>query len=171
MLKPIKSILFATDLTENCQPAYDFTLSLAVQFQATIYLLHVIETLPDNVEGKLKHLLGKHQWGDIVNSQQTNARRSLLGKRSTNQVVRDALNNFCNQAGIEDEGCKVHTREIIISDGDIDEEILQHAKGNKCDLIVLGGHRSLFAKTSIGSTMKSVLKNAKIPVTIVPPSS
>ncbi len=170
MLKPIKSILFATDLTKNCQPAYDFTLSLAAKFQATIYLLHVIETLPENVEGKLKHLLGKHQWGDMVDSQQTNARRSLLGKRSTNQVVRDALNNFCNQAGIEDEGCKVQTREIIISDGDIDEEILQHAKGNKCDLIVLGGHRSLFAKTSIGSTMKSVLKNAKIPVTIVPPS-
>lgn len=170
MLKPIKSILFATDLTENCQPAYDFTLSLAVKFQATIYLLHVIETLPENVEGKLKHLLGKHKWGDMVNSQQTNARRSLLGKRSTNQVVRDALNNFCNQARIEDEGCKVQTREIIISDGDIDEEILQHAKGNKCDLIVLGGHRTLFAKNSIGSTMKSVLKNAKIPVTIVSPS-
>ncbi len=171
MLKPIKSILFATDLTANCQPAYDFTLSLAAQFQATIYLLHIIETLPDNIEGKLKHLLGKHQWTDMVNSKQTNVRRSLLGKTSANQVVRDALNNFCSQAGVDDDACNIQTREIIISDGDIDEEILKNAEGNKFDLIVLGGHRSLFAKTSIGSTMKSVLKNTKIPVTIVPSTS
>ncbi len=107
----------------------------------------------------------------MVNSQQSNARRSLLGKTSINTVVRDALNTFCDQAGIDNEACNVQTREIIISNGDIDEEILKHAADNECDLIVLGGHRSLFAKTSIGSTIKSVLKNAKIPVTMVPPTS
>jgi nucleotide-binding universal stress UspA family protein len=171
MLKPIRSILFATDLSKNCQPAYDFALSLATQFHATIYLLHVIEPLPDNVEGRLKDLLGKHQWEDMINSQQTNVRRSLLGKTPTNTVVRDALNSFCSQAGIDEDACKFNSREIIISDGDMDEEILKHAEENDCDLIVLGGHKNLFAKTSVGSTTKTVLKKSKVPVTVVPPSS
>lgn len=171
MLKPIRSILFATDLSENCQPAYDFTLSLAVKFQATIYLLHVIEPLPENVEGRLKDLLGKHQWEDMVNSQQTNARRSLLGKTPASTVVKDALNSFCNQSGIDEEACNFQSREIIISDGDIEDEILHHAAENECDLIVLGGHKNLFSKTSVGSTTKIVLKKSKIPVTVVPPNS
>ncbi len=171
MLRPIQSILFATDLSENCQPAYDFTLSLAVKFQATIYLLHVIEPLPDNVEGRLKDLLGKHQWEDMVNSQQTNVRRSLLGKTPASTVVKDALNSFCNQTGIDDKACNFKSREIIISDGDIEDEILRHSAENDCDLIVLGGHKSLFAKTSVGSIIKTVLKKSKIPVTVVPPGS
>ena len=171
MLKPIKSILFATDLSANCQQAYDFTLIMATKFQATIYLLHVIEQLPDNMEGRLKDLLGKHQWSDMVNSQHNNVRRSLLGKRSTNSVVLEALNSFCGKAGIEEKDCDFQSREIIISDGDIEEEILKHAKANDCDLIVLGGHKNIFARTSIGMTTKEVLKASSIPVTVVPPES
>jgi len=169
MLKPLKSILFATDLSANCQPAYDFTLALATRFQATIYLLHVIEPLPDNVGGRLKDLLGRHQWEDMINSQQTNVRHSLLGKTPTNTVVRNALNNFCGQAGMDQESCNFNSREIIISEGDVDEEILKQAGENECDLIVLGGHKNLFSKTSLGTTTKTVLKRSKVPVTVVPP--
>ena len=171
MLKPIQSILFATDLTENCQPAFEFTLSLAVKFQATVCLLHVIEPLPDNVKGRLKSLIGKHKWEDMIHSQQTSAHRSLLGKKPANTVVKDALNSFCNQTGVDDEACTYQSREIIISDGDVNDEILRHAAENDCELIVLGGHKNLFSKTSVGSTTKTVLKKSKIPVTVVPPSS
>jgi len=171
MLKPIKSILFATDLSKNCQPAYDFALSLATRFQSTIYLLHVIEPLPDNVAGRLKDLLGKHKWEDMINSQQTNVRQSLLGKTPTNTVVREALNSFCSATGIDEAACNFQSREIIISDGDIDEEILRHAEENECDIIILGGHKSLFAKTSVGNTTKTVLKKSNVPVTVVPPES
>ncbi|BCL63224.1 universal stress protein A [Desulfomarina profundi] len=169
MLQPIQSILFATDLTENCQAAYDFTLALATQFKATIYLLHVIEPLPENLDGRLKTLLGKHQWEDMVHSQQTNVRRSLLGKKSTNVVVREALTKFCNNSGIDESECDFQSREIIISDGDVEEEILKHARENECDLIVLGAHKTVFSKTSVGSKTKNVLKQAGVPVTVVPP--
>jgi len=169
MLKPVNSILFATDLSENCQPAYDFTLALAMGFQATIYLLHVIEPLPDYVGGRLKDLLGRHQWADMINSHQSNARRSLLGKTPVNTVVRDALNEFCRKSGIDEEGCNFNSREIIVSQGDVGEEILKNASEYECDLIVLGAHKSLFAKISVGATTKTVLKRSKVPVTVVPP--
>jgi nucleotide-binding universal stress UspA family protein len=170
MLKPIQSILFATDLTPNCQQALDFTIVLATRFKATIYMLHVIERLPNNMDEKLKDLLGKHQWEDLVSSHQANARRSLLGKQSTNSRVREAVNNFCKEVGIPGDACDFHSSEIIISDGELVEEILAKAAENECDLIVLGGHKTLFSDASaFGSTTKAVLKRAKIPVTIAPP--
>ena len=168
MLKPIRSILFATDLTQNCQGALDFTIAIATKFKATIYMLHVIEKLPEHMGERLKDLLGSHEWEKMVNSHKEVAHRSLTGKTPTNVVIRQAIQNFCKQEGIDDESCDFTSREIIISDGEIVEYILENAKKNECDLIVLGGHQSMFAKTSVGSTTKGVLKRSTIPVTIVP---
>ena len=168
MIKPFQSILFATDLSQNCQQALEFTIAMATRFKAIIYMLHVIENLPENVEGRLKDLLGKHQWEDLVNAQQANVRKSLLGKKSTNVEVREKVQNFCKLAGIDDGTCDFQSREIIISNGDVVEDIIEKAVENKCDLIVLGAKEAFFAGNSIGNTIKSVLKNSKIPVTIVP---
>lgn len=168
MIKPINAILFATDLTSNCQQALDFTLGLGARYNATVYLLHVVEKVPENVEGRLKELLGKHQWDDIVNTQQQNVHRSLAGKTSINRKVRQDIQNFCKTVGIDDEACQLQSREIIISAGDIAENIVAHAVENKCDVIVLGAKNGILSKNSIGLTIKTVLKNSKIPVTIAP---
>ncbi|MFH0784501.1 MAG: universal stress protein [Pseudomonadota bacterium] len=168
MLKPIESILFATDLSSNCQQALDFTNVMAARFQATIYLLHVIEELPESVDGRLKDLLGRHKWEDLVNAQQANVHRSLTGKTSINKVIRNDIQNFCKMVGIDDAVCDLKSREILIAQGDVPENIIAHAKENNCDLIVLGAKKGVFSKTSVGSIIKSVLKNSKIPVTVVP---
>lgn len=168
MIKPIRSILFATDLTPNCQAALDFTMSQATRFKATVYLLHVIEQLPEHMNERLKDLLGTHEWDKMVNSHQEVAHKSMVGKTSTNTVVRQAIQNFCKEEGIDNEAYDVQSREIIISDGDIIEDILEKAEKNGCDLIVLGGHKNIFSKTAVGSTIKGVLKNSSIPVTVVP---
>lgn len=171
MLKPIRSILFATDLTSNCQSALEFTIAVATRFHATIYMLHVIEKLPDHMNERLKGLLGNHQWEQMVDSHKLSAHRSLLGKQSTNATVRQAIHNFCKQENIADDSCDFKSHEIIISDGEVIEDILSNAETNKCDLIVLGGHRHLFSKTALGSTAKGVLKKSRIPVTLVPPEA
>ena len=168
MLKPIRSILFATDLTPNCQPALDFTISMATRFHATIYMLHVIEKLPEQLGDRLKDLLGTHQWEQMVDSHRAIAQKSLVGKRPTSDVIREAVANFCKQEGIDDDSCDFEAREIIISDGEVIEDILKNAEKNECDLIVLGGHRNMFGKTSVGQTVKGVMKRSKIPVTMVP---
>ncbi len=168
MLKPIRSILFATDLTPNCQQALEFSIAMSARFQATIFMLHVIEKLPESVEGRLKGLLGRHQWSDIVDAQQANVHRSLTGKTSVNTQVRQDIQNFCKLVGIDDATCSVQSREIIISDGEVAESITSHARENQCDLIVLGAKKGVFSKTSVGGIIKSVLKDSTIPVTIVP---
>jgi nucleotide-binding universal stress UspA family protein len=168
MLKPIRSILFATDLSQNCQQALEYTIGLGTAFHAMIYMLHVIEPLPENVEGRLKDLLGKHQWQDLINTQQENVRKSLLGKRSFSREIRDQIITFCKETGIDEATCEFQSREIIISDGEVVEDIIKHAKENECDLIVMGAPRGIFSHNSIGSIIKGVLKGTKIPVTIVP---
>ncbi|MCP3889605.1 MAG: universal stress protein [Desulfobulbaceae bacterium] len=169
MLKPIRSIMFATDLTANCQQALEFTIVTATRFKATIYMLHVIEKLPEHVNERLKDLLGNHDWNKMIDSHKMTAHKSLLGKTSTNALVREAIHDFCKMEGIDDDSGDLQSREIIISDGDIVEDILENAKANNCDMIVLGGHRNLFSKRAVGSTARGVLKSSKIPVTVVPP--
>ncbi len=169
MLKPIKSILFATDLSTNCQQALDFTIAVATRFHATVYLLYVIEKLPEHVDGRIKNLVGTHQWEELVESHKVSAHKSMLGKTSSNAMIRKSILEFCGQEGIEDSFTDIKSREIVISYGEIVGDILQNAETKGCDLIVLGGHQNLFSKTSVGSTIKGVMKKSKIAVTVVPP--
>lgn len=121
------------------------------------------------MDDRLKDLLGTHQWEEMVASHKMNARKSLLGKQSTNSVIREAIYNFCKTEGIDADACNLNAHEIIVSDGELVEDILKNAKQNECDLIVIGGHHStLFSKTSMTGTAKSLLKKSKIPVTVVP---
>lgn len=169
MIKPIRSILFATDLTPDCQPALDFTIAMATRFQSTIYMLHVIEQLPEQYSGRLKGLLGSHQWEDMVKTEHENVHKSLVGKQSTSSGIRASVRNFCEKEGINDAACDFKSSEIIISDGELIDEILANAEKNSCDLIVLGGgHKKVFSKSSLTSTAKGVLKKSTIAVTVVP---
>lgn len=168
MLKSIRSILFATDLTANCQQALDFTIAVATRFHATIYMLYVMEKLPDHMVGRARGILGTHQWKNMVDAHHMAAHKSLLGKQFTDTRIREAVHNFCTQEGIDNGSCDFESREIIISDGEVVDDILKSAETNNCDLIVLGGHKNIFSQTSLGSTVKGVLRNSKIPVTVVP---
>lgn len=168
MLRPIRAILFATDLTVNCQQALEYTIAIASRFKARIYMLHVLDQLPENARGPIISLLGNHQWEDLVNSHHESAKKSLLGKQNKSQEIRQALQEFCQQQGIADSGCDFQSSEIIISDGELVKDILHYSEKNDCDLIVMGGHRNIFGKVSMGSTYKGVVKNSGIPVTIAP---
>lgn len=48
------------------------------------------------------------------------------------------------------------------------EVILEQAAEKECDLIVMGASEGLLSSSSVGSNIKSVLKNSKIPVLVVP---
>ena len=45
MLPQLKTILYATDLSENARYAYTYAASIAQQYGARITILHVIEKL------------------------------------------------------------------------------------------------------------------------------
>lgn len=171
MFKSIKSILFATDLSENCRPAFEFAASIATRYQATLVLLHVLEKkMPDYVEGRLKGLLGEAQWRQINAEHEKSARDFLIAKRPNNKLIQSALEQFCSEAGIDDDACGYHSREIVIREGDLVDEIFDQAQKYGCDLLVVGAHKGFISGTAIGATLKNIVRQAKMPVMIVPPT-
>lgn len=169
MLKSVKTILFATNLTGNSVPAFEAAVTLSLTFKAKIVLLHVLEKVPDYIEGRLAGLLGEDQWNQMMDAYQTEVRQKLIGKRSSSKLVRKALEHFCTVAGIDSDSSGFQSREIVVADsGDVAERIIENAIEQDCDLIILGAHEGLFTKQSIGPTVKSVLKKSKIPVLVVP---
>lgn len=169
MLKSVKTILFATNLTKNSGPAFEAAVTLALTFKAKIVVLHVLEKVPDYIEGRLTGLLGDDQWRQMMAAYKKEVRQALIGKRSSSSLVRKALEHFCSEAGIDNASSDYQSREIVVAEsGDVAERIVENAIAQDCDLIILGARERQFAKQSIGTTVKSVLKKSKLPVLVVP---
>ena len=83
-------------------------------------------------------------------------------------MARTALSEFCRQSSTNDVNCLAQPAEIIVSDGDIAGEILRLASEKSCDLIVLGASKGILSGTSVGNTIKTILKNSKIPTLVIP---
>jgi nucleotide-binding universal stress UspA family protein len=171
MFKPIKSIMFATDLSETCRQAFEMAAAMATKHQATLVLMHVLEQMPDNVESRLKGLLGQSHYDELINKHSANAREALIGKKSSNTLIQEALAQFCTNAGIDDDSCDYQSREILVMEGNVVEEILNQAKKFQCDLIVMGSREGFLSDNKIGHTIKSVMRSSNIPVMMVPPAS
>lgn len=169
MFKPIKSILFATNLSQSCIHAFEMAASMATRYQATLVLLHVLERVPDYVESRLKGMLGEKNYAELVQKNSENARQALIGKKSSSTLIRDALDQFCTDAGIDDASCGYQSREIVVAEGDLVDEILTQAKEHNCDLIVMGAREGFLSDNSIGHTIKAVMRHSRIPVMLVPP--
>jgi nucleotide-binding universal stress UspA family protein len=167
MLKPIDVILFATDLTPGCQQAYEFAVALAIRNKALLYILYIIADIPDTFENRLRSLVGRHQWQDLMQSKKEDIHKSLTGKRTSNQVLEE-IQGFCEKVGMDEDSCAFHSREIIISAGEVAETIIHNAEENECDIIVMGAHNGLISRNTIGDSIKTVLKLSPIPVTVVP---
>lgn len=169
MFKPIKNILFATNLSETCKQAFDFAAVLATRFQATIILLHVLEKLPMSAEGQLKGLIGEKKWDELIASHEQDARQILIGKQSSGSLIRQALNHFCEEAGIDDASCGFHSREVVVSEGEVVEDVIHYAKNYNCDIIILGTREGFINNNTIGPTIKAIMRKSTIPVLVVPP--
>jgi nucleotide-binding universal stress UspA family protein len=170
MFKSINTILFATDLTEKMKPAFDFAAALATRYQATIILLHVFEKIPDYVEGRLRGLFGEPEYAKIAEDHEKSVRQTLIAKKSSDSLIQAALEQFCSEAGIDDDSCGYHAREVIIRNGHVVDEIIGQSEKYACDIIIMGSRKGLLKKAAIGSVIKEVLRRATTPVLVVPPA-
>jgi nucleotide-binding universal stress UspA family protein len=168
MLQGIKTILFTSNLSDTSRVAFGYTAILAAQLQAKIVLLHIMEKLPENYESRIMGLFGSTKWQEVLSQHKEEARHALVGKVSPKQMVRTALGEFCREAGVASDGCGTMQNEIVVTEGDVVEEILRQAKDHACDLIVMGAGKGLLSGTSVGNNIKSVLKKANTPTLVVP---
>ncbi len=169
MIKPVKTILFATNLTRKSMAAFDIAAAIATRFQATLVMLHVIEKMPDYVENQLKGLLGQKEWEELYTAHIADARQKLMDKKASNVMIKSALARFCRDTGIDAKACGYHSLEIVVSDGEVIDEVVRLSKEYHCDLIVMGLKTGVLSHNAIGPKTKGVMRTSKIPVLVVPP--
>ena len=168
MVPEIRKILFTTNLSKESRHAFDYAVSLAAKYGASITILYVMEESYWSTGDYVKNILGEEKWQQLRDSQEQEARQILIGKKKEGALIREALDNFCKEAEKDHKECDFLLDDIIVTSGVVVDEIIHTAEQQKCDLIVMGYHvRGQFEEAILGSTVRRALRRSKIPVMLV----
>jgi nucleotide-binding universal stress UspA family protein len=140
-MRPIRTILLATDLTAASREATDRAIDLASRLEARLLMVNVLEKR--RLSGG-----GAHERVDQARSE----RETLLVK--TVRTARDAGVNA----------------EFLLWDGDPGDAIAAAAEAEHADLVVVGTRgRSGAERMLLGSVSDHVVRHAECPVLVVRP--
>ena len=168
MIPDIKKILFTTDLSKTARHAYTYAVSLAGRYDAKITILYIMEEPSHTYSERVKDMLGEERWQKVQETHEEHARQLLIGKRHEAVMIREALDEFSTEA-LKSIGEKsVTPDEIVVSSGNVVEQILSESQSRECDVIVMGHHvRGKFEEAVLGSTTRRILRRSRIPVLLV----
>lgn len=140
-VRPIRTILLATDLAAASREATERAIDLAGRLGARLLIVNVLE----------KRRLSGAGAHDRVDQARTEREALLV------QVVREA-----REAGV--------TAEFLVWDGDAGDSIASAAEAEDADLIVVGTHgRRGPGRMLLGSVSDHVVRTAACPVLVVRP--
>ena len=140
-----KKILVPIDFSDHSKLALQYALAFAENYRSTISLFHSFE---QQVHPSF-YISGKTSLFEID---------SELRQRAT-----EAMDNFRNELGKSE----IET-DYILAEGPAYHEIVEHAKKENFDLLVIATHGlSGLEHFLIGSTTEKVIRHAEVPVLIV----
>jgi nucleotide-binding universal stress UspA family protein len=169
MVPKIKRLLFTTDLSENARYAFNYAADMAARNSAGIVILHVLEDIPFNAESALVNMLGEKEYEELKKQHENEAANDLIGKRSENKLIRNALRNLSRQTEDKSQYDADDNIEIIVKSGNVVEEIIVESEENDCGMIVMAYRsRNMLAETIVGGVCRKVLKRTQKPVLLVP---
>ncbi len=146
-MKDIKKILCAVDLSEHSKEVSEYAVLLAKGLNASVLVVYTAPSLSQYVGFHVPPNTIENFVGEIV----TGAEKSMESFVAENFV------------GVEAKG------QVLI--GYAAEEILNRAREEKADLIVMGTHgRKGIDRILFGSVAEKVVKNADMPVLTVRPT-
>jgi len=141
-----RKILVPTDFSEDSDLAFRMALSIARNYQARIFLLHVISK-----QDLADYCLDQNIVDRVLNE-------SIV---FSNEKLQEVIGKYQQSGNIK-----------VIPDvrkGQPYEEILNEASERKIDLIVIASHgKTGLQKYFIGSVTEKVMKEAKCPVLLIP---
>jgi nucleotide-binding universal stress UspA family protein len=150
MIPEIARILYATDLSRNSLYAFGYAVQIARRFGAKITVLHVAEPVPGTLGNWVKE---KMEEEELTLSAET---------------IRGHLERFCEVMDRE-RTCMELVSNILVRVGQPAEEILDAAREDGSDIIVLGTHgKGILKSTILGSVSRRVLDRCSRPVVVIP---
>ena len=147
-MREFKKILFATDLTEFSESAFDYALTFADEFKAKLIILHVINQPVD-----LQGFYAPHISFEMIEQEIAKSAENMLDEICRKKIKENIL------------------YEKFIITGIPDVEIVKKACLEEVDLIVIGTHgRAGVDRFIFGSTAEKVVRKSLCPVITVRPA-
>jgi nucleotide-binding universal stress UspA family protein len=144
-MKQIRTILFATDFTENCEHAFEYALGFARQFTARLIVMHVINEPVD-----LRGFYVPHISFESLEKEIAEGAEAMMQK-----FCRTQMGDFTDF-------------ETCLATGVPHEEIIKKAQLADASIIVMGTQgRTGLDHLLFGSTAESVFRRATCPVMTV----
>lgn len=141
-----KKILFPTDLFPSESYALDYAISLALEHESALYLLHVVENVSSASPYILTHFPKSSERSEVAGSRVMKELQEVISPQLKRQV---------------------HVEEIVVK-GTAYEEILRIAEEKGIDLIVIPSRRQVEGNQyHLGSTSERVANSAPCPVLLV----
>jgi len=155
MIPQIKKILYTTDLSKNSSYAFLFATDMANRHDATIVILHAVESFPAYINA--------YAGGITVDFKQEEQGKII-------EEIKKHLQEFCKKAEAQvGPPCVSLVSKILVPRGHPPEEILNAANEEDCDVIILGTHgKGFLAHAFLGSVSSAVLHRTRKPVFIIP---
>jgi nucleotide-binding universal stress UspA family protein len=146
-MKKIKKILFPIDLASDFETLIPWVKSFAAQFNATIYLLFVVQDVPPFITFYVPHI-------DIENFRE---KVQVAAREKMADTAKDLSKDFLKL-------------ETWVEFGVPAKMILEFANREKVDLIIMGTHGRKGIKLALlGSVANRVVQAAPCPVVTVHP--
>jgi nucleotide-binding universal stress UspA family protein len=158
MIPEIKTILYATDLSENAQYAFGYAVSLANRYDAKIVVLHVIEDISHQMNMQVADLLGAEKWQELQRTR----------KKEVVDILVHKIESFCAETAAADASCPFTVADIKVRNGHPVEEIIAESIASDYDVIVMGTHgHGMLAGAMMGSTAMRVVRRSHVPVMVI----
>ena len=163
-------ILVGCDFSPDSRLAFDYGISLAQEFQATLHLVHVIKPT-ENLDLKQNNDLDISP-GDYYRLTSSRNYLEMTPEKRQEKLrnIREIRNRLTQQLHrmVPEESRHWCTPETMLLDGEPYRELLQYARDEEMDLIVLGIHgHTLLEKLMVGSTTHRVIRQSPCPVLAV----
>jgi len=159
MLPTYKSILYATDLSENAVNAFKHAVMLARQYDAKIYLLHVVQPVDSAMRGYISAVMGDHKLEEFEEKHQHEAQ--IILKKKLDAFAQSEL------SATPDDLARIADIQVLIGDPVV--KIVELANQLKVDVIVIGAHsKGALQHAFLGSVAEKVLKKANRPIFVIP---
>lgn len=161
MMPTFKKILYATDLKEHgSRDAYKMAVSLSELYGAELLMLHVMDPISGQLRSTLREALSNEELNALQVSN-LEANKGELQKRIDSfweEEFPSAGRSYANG-----------TPKAIALAGDAGREILETARNEAVDLIVMGTrtHTGL-GQLVLGSTANKVIHHSTVPVMVFP---
>jgi len=164
----VKKILFTTDLSKQAAHAFDYAVGLASRYGAGLTILFVLEDTPQVHGQDFKDFLGEKRWAEICKSYEEDVRKILIGKKHESAMIQQALGEMLASAQGQLGGESRTTDEIVVTQGDVVDCIVNEVRSRQIDLIVMGYHAKGGLEAALaGSVSRSVLRKVDVPVFLV----